>query len=501
MKFKGFFIVVFLLFIVRVVASQSLNFQDTIITVNKNTIDTDSLLNSLVGKSEKPFKTKPSTKKLDFPQIQETKVSESNDNELEKPQLETAFSNNESQAFTLPTNLVPVKIDSLLLKRNPFFIELVFMGLSPKGNRDCNPDFRQLYYATPTKTLNDTLINRQEKKNDDELIYNLRIEARNEITRSKADLYIMNFDELPDPKGYKNYFIPEKPLENVQFVDQNRSVNSRNRKIYYTKEQLGPWQYKASSMAQFSESIISDNWYQGGKNNLAVLGILSGQLTYDDKKCIQWDNFAEWRMGFNSVAGDTIHWLSTNDDVLKINSKLGIKAGGNFFYSGSVDFSTQFFNSYNGVNSLKRKAAFLTPVRLNIGVGLDYKYKKVFSLLLSPISYKYIYVNDTGVDPNYFGVKKGGNTLSEIGSSFKATICYPVTKEIQLDSRLSFYTNYQKVEIDWEIVANMTINRFMSTRISFNPRYDNTVIMAQGQYAQLQFKQLLSVGFSHKFYK
>jgi len=498
MKFKGFVTVVFLLFIIQIHANQFVVVDDTTKTENPKTIDPDSLMNSLIFKSENTHKRKHLVPRLDFPQVQETRASESVDNLQEKAELETAIY--KSSVFTLPANLAPVKIDTLLLKGNPFFIDLVFMGLPQRTNWSFNPDFRQLYYGKPTLILNDSSNHPVKKRNDDDLITDLRTDARNEITRSKANFYCMTFDQLPDPKGYKNYFIPEKPLDNVQFVDENRSVNYRNRRIFYNREKLGPWQYKASSMAQFSESLISDNWYQGGKNNLAVLGILSGQLTYDDKKCIQWDNFAEWRMGFNSVAGDTIHWLSTNDDVLKINSKLGIKAGGNFFYSGSVDFSTQFFDSYNGVNSTVRKTAFLTPVRLNVGVGLDYKFKKVFSLLFSPISYKYIYVNDPSVDPNFFGVKKGENHLSEVGSSFKATLCYPVTKEIQLDSRLSFYTNYQKVEIDWEVVANMTINRFMSTRISFNPRYDNTVIMAQGQHAELQFKQLLSVGFSHKFY-
>ena len=118
--------------------------------------------------------------------------------------------------------------------------------------------------------------------------------------------------------------------------------------------------------------------------------------------------------------------------------------------------------------------------------------------MVSPVSYKYIFVNDTiRLKQNLFGVKTGQNYLSEIGSSFKAVVSYPLTREIQLDSKLSFYTNYEKVEIDWELVCNMTINRFMSTRISINPRYDNTVI---GEKAGIQFKQLLSVGFSHKLY-
>jgi len=53
--------------------------------------------------------------------------------------------------------------------------------------------------------------------------------------------------------------------------------------------------------------------------------------------------------------------------------------------------------------------------------------------------------------------------------------------------------------VDYELVCNMVINRFMSTRISINSRYDTSVISLTGEQNKVQFKQLLSVGFSHKF--
>jgi hypothetical protein len=119
--------------------------------------------------------------------------------------------------------------------------------------------------------------------------------------------------------------------------------------------------------------------------------------------------------------------------------------------------------------------------------------------MISPVSFKYIYAKNRYVDPKLFGIKTGENVLSEFGSSLKAIFSYVPSREIQIDSKLSFYTNYQKVEIDWEMVCNMTINRFLSTRISINPRYDNTVILPIDEKAKIQFKQLVSVGFSHKF--
>jgi len=119
--------------------------------------------------------------------------------------------------------------------------------------------------------------------------------------------------------------------------------------------------------------------------------------------------------------------------------------------------------------------------------------------MLSPVSYKYIYVDDIEiVNPNLFGIATGEKVLSEVGSSFKAQLSYAPSKEIQLDSKLTFYTNYEKVEADWEIVSNFTINRFLSTRLSLNPRYDNTLILAEGKKAKIQFKELLSFGISYK---
>jgi hypothetical protein len=497
MKFKVFSTFVFLLFMVNAYAVQPSNQVGDAIVSKPEIINTDSFLQAVLKDTVPPVKlSKPHSTKINS-------HHKAGNNRVNLSAIETPLVLIKSQNFDSTIHVTKVmdakvqKVDSLLLLANPFLIELVYSGLPFDFNWNTTPDYRALYYGGKPATIADGLLKPIKTQTADETIDELRRVTRDEITRRATYLYVANFDELPDPGGYKNYVINDKKINKVKFIDDKDEFNRNQRRLVVRREHLGPWTHKANALAQFSESVISGNWYQGGNSNIAILGILSGQLNYDNKKNIQWENSAEWRIGFNSVAGDTLRMLSTNDDVVKINSKLGIKAGGNFFYSGSIDFSTQLFHSYNGVNSTVMKTSFLTPVRLNIGVGLDYKYKKIFSLMVSPVAYKYIYVSDNvHVNPNLFGVKKGENHLGEIGSSFKAILSYPLSREIQLDSKFSFYTNYQKVEIDWEMVCNLVINRFMSTRISFNPRYDNTVI---GSKADVQFKQLISVGFSHKF--
>ena len=392
----------------------------------------------------------------------------------------------------------PVEIDSLTLESNPFFTDLIYFDKPLNFKWDIKAELNKLFlsdnensflfkYNQPFKTLD-----------PNQIVTELRSEIRRRITLNHPQLYAYRFDKLPDSKVLESRIIYAKPLSKVQFTE-NENINYSQKKLFVKKNKLGPWTRKANSMVQFSENFVSDNWYQGGSSNISILGILTGQLNYDNKKNIQWDNTAEWRAGFNSVEGDTIRLLNTNDDIFKVYSKLGIKAEGNWFYSGSVDFSTQFFKNYKGVNSTVMKASFMTPVRLNVSVGLDYKYKKMFSIMLSPVSFKYIYARDiVNVSPKLFGIPVGEKVLSQIGSSFKTQFSYAPVREIQLDSKLSFYTNYEKVEVDWEVVGNFTINRYLSTRLSLNPRYDNTVILAAGEKAKIQFKELLSFGFSYK---
>ena len=384
--------------------------------------------------------------------------------------------------------------DSLLYASNSLLIPLVYKGKELMEVWNGNVDFQKLLYgAKPSEFA----INNNTETDAEYLVHKLRMYVRDEISRKKTDLFITTIDQLPDPTSFQQHLIKRKPIDQINVVKEPK-VDVK--KIEVEKLTRSNWWPKANMLIQFTQNYISPNWYQGGNSNLAILTILNGQMNYDNRKGIQWDNSVEWRTGFNSVDGDTLHRLSTNDDVLRYITKFGIKAHGNWYYTFSGDASTQLFDNFKALNSPVLKAKFLTPVRMNIGIGMDYKYKKLFSLMLAPVSLKYIYANDTvNVNPNLFGIIKGKNNLCQVGSSMRAQLNYSPSSTWQIDSRFTFYTDYKKVEMDWEIVNNFAVNRFFSTRLSLNPRYDNTVIMKEGEKAKVQFKQLLSIGFSYRF--
>lgn len=394
------------------------------------------------------------------------------------------------------TELIP--IDTLILQNNPLFIDLVYRDAPFCFDWKSKLKPYNYFYEYTYDTIQSSAFKTFRQQGIVDIISDLRKQTYRRNMLSSPVFFAFRADELPSIDGLKSKVINSVNLERVRFVDNLNTKKPNDSKIVLEKINVSPWTAKANSMVQFSQNYVSKNWYQGGSEYISILGILNGKLNYDNKKNVQWENNMEWRVGFNSVE-DAVRLLNTNDDIFKINSKLGVKAGGNFFYSSALDCSAQFFNNYKSASSTELKASFLTPIRLNIGVGMDYKYKKLFSIMVSPVSYKYIYALNTETVPStIFGIPDGEKYLSQFGSSFKAQFAYSPTKEIQIDSRLNFYTNYEKVEIDWEIVSNFTINRYLSTRLSLNPRYDNTVILPDGHKAEIQFKELLSFGFSYR---
>ena len=88
---------------------------------------------------------------------------------------------------------------------------------------------------------------------------------------------------------------------------------------------------------------------------------------------------------------------------------------------------------------------------------------------------------------------------NEIGSSLRVEWKWKPIREIELETRFYFFTNYKQIEVDLEIDVDFIINRYMSAKLMLHPRYDGTIDEASGQVSKLQFKEVISVGFAHTF--
>lgn len=275
-------------------------------------------------------------------------------------------------------------------------------------------------------------------------------------------------------------------------------VEDRNDVLRAIRNMRSRWRREATLMAQITQTYVTPNWYQGGSSSFAGLGIAKGQISYIGER-FTWENFGEWRMGGSTVSADSLHKVNTTDDLFRIYSKANLRIVPKLFTSLSVELETRLLPTYKS-NSMDLKSAPFSPLRFNAALGLDWKPVKNLSVSVSPLSYKVIHIADTArVLSTDYGLEAGQQTQHNIGSSVRIEYTWKPVREVSLESKFFFYTNYKHVEIDLEVNCDFIITRFMSARLMLHPRYDSSVIMTGDTHAKIQFRELLSIGFAHKF--
>ena len=180
---------------------------------------------------------------------------------------------------------------------------------------------------------------------------------------------------------------------------------------------------------------------------------------------------------------------------------------------------------YNYPDDSTEISTFLAPAYVLGAIGMDYKPNEVFTLFISPITMKMTIVNDqTLADAGAFGVeaaeyddsgnltKNGLSTRSEYGGYLRALFKKDIMKNVNLQTKLELFTNYTEepthVDVNWEVLIAMKVNKFISATISTQLLYDHDIDIAvdtdgdgniDAAGPRTQFKEVLGIGLSYKF--
>ena len=205
------------------------------------------------------------------------------------------------------------------------------------------------------------------------------------------------------------------------------------------------------------------------------------------------------RLGFQTSQNDDEHKFLTNSDLLRLTNKLGLRATKHWYYTMTLQSWTQFYKGYKK-NDPKVYSDFMSPFESLLSLGMDYEAKlKRFqiSASLSPIAVKFKSVSRKGLATS-FGINEGHRTDWSYGSNITVKYSWQIAKNIKYDARIYFFSDYSKTQIEWENTVNLSINKYLSTKLFFYPRFDDARQRKEGE-SYFQFKELLSLGLNMNF--
>ncbi len=261
------------------------------------------------------------------------------------------------------------------------------------------------------------------------------------------------------------------------------------------------WTTKGNISLLFNQSNFS-NWQSGGENNLSGNVGVNYDFNYKKNEWT-WDN--KIIASYGVVKTRNSPFEKKTDDRLELNSLLGKKAFGYWFYSVFLNFKTQMTQGYvygkdvNGTEIRSEYTDLLSPGYLTFGPGMLWKKSDNLKFNLAPATSKITIVDKEATLPNeaYFGVKEGESLRYELGFYASGYYKLVIMANVSIENILGLYSNYlespQNVDLDYQMNVVLKINRYLTTNIALQTIYDDNA------FRGFQTRQVFGVAVNYGF--
>ena len=267
--------------------------------------------------------------------------------------------------------------------------------------------------------------------------------------------------------------------------------------------QEGAWVLKGVTGLNMSQTAMA-NWSAGGENSIAGNAYLNASLTHKKGNWLWVTNMVlDYGLSKNKTQG-----MRKSSDKIGLSTQLGYSTDNVWFYTLMGDLNTQFAKGYDYPDKEHQISNFFAPAYSNIALGMEWRPKSNYSLLLSPVSTKMTFVTDDYLsDLGAFGVDPGDHFKIEGGAFVKARAELPVMENVNLITTADFFTPYSKdfgnIDVNWDVLISMKINKVLSATINTTLKYDNDVKTFDDngvkKGAKVQFKEVLGIGLAYNF--
>ena len=515
-QFTQFLIIVFLASNIHLSASE-IHKADTIGKFNEVT-DIELRIKKMASESIKPdslavvlqdtVPTSVITDSLKVDEIVDLSKKETVFKQTEiRTSLDSIYNRKDNGTIQLPDQLYPYELyvtsisfrDTMFY--NPLFVPIVFSGRIEASDsisfyREKEDKLKGILMSSD-RTFKPLL---EKQAFTDKVRRHYFIENPSSIKLSTSDL--SGLKQTPSDKDVSHKFNPFKEL-----ISSETSYSLEKPNIEGVTIGRVYWVKKGEHSLQLSQNYFSPNWHRGGTSNLNINSNHIFNVNYQKDK-VKFNNRLEWRLSVYNAPDDTLRNYRIGDDMIRYYADFGHDAFlRSWSYSTNLEAKTQLFKSYQS-NKDELRSSFLSPLYVNIGVGMKYHLRKQsktvrnrkvnLDVSISPLSINYRYVGNDEVDRKRYGIPEGDKSLLDKGSTLTSNMTYDFTKYVSWQSRIKYFTNYSKVEAELENTLTMSLSQMFSTKLYLNLRFDDSV-PAHDDYKYLQVNEVVSFGLNYKW--
>lgn len=273
-----------------------------------------------------------------------------------------------------------------------------------------------------------------------------------------------------------------------------------------TPDSLKAWKFHTNYMLTFSQ-VSYKYWASGGDNAISGISNLKFNLKYQKNKTI-WLN--QFEFGYGLMQQQEKKLIKTEDKI-DLNSNYTYKASTYWSYSILANLKTQFTKGYKKPEDTIHISNFMAPGYLITSAGMEYK-RDFYSFLFSIMTGKTTFVCDDYLSMlGSYGLKANQKVKIGAGSYVRFEAKKDIVTNVNLNTKLELFSEYMNnpeyVDVNWEVIVRMKINKFLSALINTNLVYDHDVLIdikdSTGQVIEkapkVQFKETFGLGLTLSF--
>ncbi len=270
------------------------------------------------------------------------------------------------------------------------------------------------------------------------------------------------------------------------------------------------WDESAMININFSQVGLT-NWAGGGNSSISVGALTNFKANYQRDKDA-WDNRLDLAYGVLRQGDDNEPFIKTDDNII-LTSKYSRKLKEKIFISAIVDFRTQFYRGLTEVDGQQVVISrFMAPGFLLANIGATYRYEKIFSATLSPLSSKTTFVADDSLSSvGSYGVVPGERYRFQGGVNITSSFAKDLMENVNFTTNLNLFAAYEQlseIDVNWETALIFKVNKFITSSLSTQLIYDEDIkskeiivneVTGDSRLAPgVQFKSVINIGLTFK---